>query len=70
MATFNILEAAIRFGVPRFVNISSETVPGFFIAAFPFLGFTAAPLLGKLVADLSRGRPVPYDLVPFAAARF
>ncbi|MBA2331602.1 MAG: FAD-binding oxidoreductase [Actinobacteria bacterium] len=47
-----------------------ETVPGFFIAAFPFLGFTAAPLLGKLVADLSRGRPVPYDLVPFAAARF
>jgi nucleoside-diphosphate-sugar epimerase len=28
MATFNALEAAIRFGVPRFVNISSETVPG------------------------------------------
>jgi UDP-glucose 4-epimerase len=30
MATFNLLEAAIRFGVPRFVNVSSETVPGFF----------------------------------------
>ena len=30
MATFNVLEAAIRFGVSRFVNISSETVPGFF----------------------------------------
>jgi UDP-glucose 4-epimerase len=29
MATFNVLEAAVRFGVPRFVNISSETVPGF-----------------------------------------
>jgi nucleoside-diphosphate-sugar epimerase len=29
MATFNVLEAAIRFGVGRFVNISSETVPGF-----------------------------------------
>jgi nucleoside-diphosphate-sugar epimerase len=30
MGTFNLLEAAIRFGVPRFVNVSSETVPGFF----------------------------------------
>jgi UDP-glucose 4-epimerase len=29
-ATFNTLEAAVRFGVPRFVNVSSETVPGFF----------------------------------------
>lgn len=30
MATFNMVEAAIRFGVQRFVYISSETVPGFF----------------------------------------
>jgi nucleoside-diphosphate-sugar epimerase len=30
LATFNALEAAVRFGVPRFVNVSSETVPGFF----------------------------------------
>ncbi len=30
VATFNTLEAAVRFGVPRFVNVSSETVPGFF----------------------------------------
>ena len=47
-----------------------EGVPGFFVAAFPYLGFTAAPLLGRLVADLSRGLAVPYDLEPFAAARF
>src|SRR6187200_281124 len=26
MGVFNALEAAIRFGVPRFVNVSSETV--------------------------------------------
>ena len=32
MSVFNTLEAAIRFGVPRFVNVSSETVPGFFFA--------------------------------------
>jgi len=37
MATFNVLEAAVRFGVQRFVNISSETVPGFFFPERPFL---------------------------------
>src|SRR5215204_1907919 len=30
MATFNTLEAAIRFRVSRFVNTSSEKVQGFF----------------------------------------
>jgi nucleoside-diphosphate-sugar epimerase len=37
MATFNTLEAAIRFGASRFVNLSSETVPGFFFPERPFL---------------------------------
>ncbi|WP_345387010.1 NAD(P)-dependent oxidoreductase [Nonomuraea salmonea] len=37
MATFNLIEAAVRLGVTRFVNISSETVPGFFFAERPFL---------------------------------
>jgi nucleoside-diphosphate-sugar epimerase len=37
MSTFNVLEAAIRCGVSRFVNISSETVPGFFFPERPFL---------------------------------
>ena len=37
MATFNTLEAAIRFGATRFVNISSETVPGFFFPERAFL---------------------------------
>ena len=37
MATFNTLEAAIRFGVGRFVNLSSETVPGFFFPERDFL---------------------------------
>src|SRR5918911_3271488 len=37
MATFNVIEAAIRFGASRFVNISSETVPGFFFPERPFL---------------------------------
>jgi UDP-glucose 4-epimerase len=37
MATFNTLEAAVRWGVRRFVNISSETVPGFFFPERDFL---------------------------------
>ena len=37
MATFNMIEAAIRFGAKRFVYISSETVPGFFFPERPFL---------------------------------
>jgi nucleoside-diphosphate-sugar epimerase len=37
MSTFNVIEAAIRFGVPRVVNVSSETVPGFFFAERPFV---------------------------------
>src|SRR5215210_648259 len=37
MATFNVLEASIRFSVPRFVNISSETVQGFFFPERDFL---------------------------------
>lgn len=37
MATFNVLEAAVRFGVERFVYISSETVPGFFFPERDFL---------------------------------
>jgi nucleoside-diphosphate-sugar epimerase len=37
MSTFNVIEAAVRFGVSRFVNISSETVPGFFFPERPFL---------------------------------
>ena len=37
MGVFNALEAAIRFGVSRFVNISSETVPGFFFPERDFL---------------------------------
>ena len=37
MGVFNTLEAAIRFGVTRFVNVSSETVPGFFFPERHFL---------------------------------
>jgi UDP-glucose 4-epimerase len=37
MATFNVVEAAVRFGVPRVVNVSSETVPGCFFPERPWV---------------------------------
>ena len=37
MGTFNTLEAAVRWGVPRFVHLSSETVTGVAFAERPFL---------------------------------
>jgi nucleoside-diphosphate-sugar epimerase len=37
MATFNVVEACVRWGVGRLVYISSETVPGFIFAERPFL---------------------------------
>lgn len=36
-STFNMLEAAVRSGVPRFVNVSSESVTGFIFPERPFL---------------------------------
>jgi UDP-glucose 4-epimerase len=37
MATFNALEAAVRTGARRFVNVSSESVPGHLFPERPFL---------------------------------
>jgi D-amino-acid dehydrogenase len=34
------------------------------------VGLTAAAMTGKLVADLAAGRSPPFDLSPYAAARF
>src|SRR5687767_3434560 len=60
LATFNTLEAAIRFGVPRFVNTSSETVPGFF--------FPERPVLPDYV-PVDEEHPVrPQD--PYATAKY
>jgi nucleoside-diphosphate-sugar epimerase len=37
MATFNVVEACVRWGVPRLVNLSSESVPGFAFPERPFV---------------------------------
>src|SRR5205814_4680962 len=33
------------------------------------VGMTAAPMTGKIVAELVAGRPAPIDIAPFAASR-
>jgi len=59
MATFNVLEAAVRWGVSRFVNVSSETVPGFF---FPERG------VPRPYAPIDEDYPIqPQD--PYAIAK-
>jgi glycine/D-amino acid oxidase-like deaminating enzyme len=39
--------------------------PGLYVGAFPYMGFTAAPLLGRVLSDLVLGRDPGRDLSPF-----
>lgn len=54
---FNVVEACVRWGVPRLVNISSETVPGFHFAERPFY-----PTYLPLDEDHPRAPQDPYGL--------
>ncbi len=40
--------------------------PGLFIGAFPYMGFTAGPLLGRVLADLVCGRRPEADISSFS----
>jgi glycine/D-amino acid oxidase-like deaminating enzyme len=46
-----------------------EGIPGFFVAMFPFLGFTGGPVMGRIVAALAQGEDPGHHLSPFAPAR-
>lgn len=45
-------------------------VPGFYLAMFPWMGFTAGPLAARLVAQLVLGRRPDHDLSLFSADRY
>ncbi|EPR76192.1 putative ferredoxin containing dehydrogenase [Leifsonia rubra CMS 76R] len=47
-----------------------ESAPGVFVGIYPHMGFTAGPLMGRILADLATGTAVDRDLHPFAPARF
>lgn len=46
-----------------------DGVPGFFVSMFPFLGFGAGPIMGRLVARLALGEQPERDLTPFSPSR-
>jgi sarcosine oxidase subunit beta len=45
-------------------------IPGLIIGIFPYMGFTAGPLLGRILADITLGREVDRDMKYFAPDRF
>lgn len=53
-------------GTPDWRPLVGEIEPGLFVGVFPYMGFTAGPLLGAVLADLALGRRVERDLAPFA----
>jgi glycine/D-amino acid oxidase-like deaminating enzyme len=46
-----------------------ESVPGLYVGVFPFMGFTAGPLMGRVLADLVLDRS-ERDLSAFSPTRF
>jgi glycine/D-amino acid oxidase-like deaminating enzyme len=50
--------------------IIGELVPGYVVAMFPYLGFTAGPVLGRVAAELALGDDKGRDLAPFSPLRF
>jgi len=45
-------------------------LPGLVVGMFPYMGLTAGPLMGRLLADLVLGRDPGRDLSPFRPDRF
>jgi sarcosine oxidase subunit beta len=52
------------------VGAMDDVVPGLVVGTFPYLGFSAGPIMGELLADLARGVEPRFDLAPFAPGRF
>jgi glycine/D-amino acid oxidase-like deaminating enzyme len=45
-------------------------IPGFYMTVFPWLGFSAGPIVARITADLLLGRDPGFDLEPFSADRY
>ena len=45
-------------------------VPGAYVGMYPYMGFTASPLLGEVLSDLVLNSTPKIDLKPFALTRF
>ncbi|SOH94890.1 Glycine/D-amino acid oxidase [Monaibacterium marinum] len=60
--------AAIVNGTADWRPILGEVpqVPGFFLNLFPWMGFTAGPIISRTIAELALGQQPSVDLAPFA----
>ncbi len=47
-----------------------DVAPGLVVGTFPYLGFSAGPIMGELLAALARGLEPRFDLSPYSPARF
>jgi sarcosine oxidase, subunit beta len=57
-------------GVEDWLPIIGEILPGLYVGIFPWMGFTAGPLMGRVLADLVLDRPGQRDLSAFSPTRF
>jgi glycine/D-amino acid oxidase-like deaminating enzyme len=64
--------AGIGNGTPdhRPVLGTLRSAPRVVVGLFPHMGFTAGPLMGRVLADLAAGRTPELDLAPFRPERF
>ncbi|MBB4661343.1 FAD-dependent oxidoreductase [Conexibacter arvalis] len=63
----------VNNGVPDEMPIIAaldDVAPGLVVGTFPYLGFSAGPVMGEILAALARGVEVPFDLAPFHPSRF
>lgn len=64
--------AGIGNGTPDLLPLVGALpgAPRVLVGLFPYMGFTAGPLLGQVLADLLLGRPPAHEVGPFDASRF
>lgn len=61
---------AVNNGVADQLPVIGEVAPNVFFATFPYLGFTAGPVMGELLAALVNGDEPQHDVAPFTPERF
>jgi len=59
-------------GTPDHNPIIDEirSMPGIFVGMYPYMGFTASPLMGQLISELVLNGKTERDISPFALSRF
>lgn len=62
--------AAVNNGVVDQLPVVGEVAPGVLFGTFPYLGFTAGPVLGEVLGDLALGRTPAHAVEHWSPYRF